>query len=153
MYARRHNLVEFGDLAKELLVSYNIAETVEQLHESKTRSLVAEEENQSPDDEVLSCPSTTGPRKLKPKLVNSISVQSSSVRESIKDSNVKDNSIQKSRGSWNRNSVNSKSNLNAGTRSLQKKLQNVSLEQTNDKKDMVKKKGKKCVGEKGNRLN
>lgn len=40
-------------------------------------------------------------------------------------------------------------NLNAGTRSLQKKLQNVSLARSNDKKDMVKKKGKKCVAEKG----
>lgn len=51
--------------------------------------------------------------------------------------------MRKSRGSLKRNSVILKSNVNAGTRTLQKKLQNFSIQQTSDKKDMVKKTMKK----------
>lgn len=77
-------------------------------------------------------------------MTGQFSAQLQSLRElTKKERTARDNSMRKSRGSLKRNSVILKSNVNAGTRTLQKKLQNFSIQQTSDKKDMVKKTMKK----------
>lgn len=70
-YARKYDLAEFENTTKQLLESYNIVESFEQMQVSETVSQALEERTQSSDDNVHSS-STAGTRKLKPKSLNPV---------------------------------------------------------------------------------
>ncbi|KAL7192122.1 hypothetical protein ACSBR2_024044 [Camellia fascicularis] len=150
-YARRHNLAELGESVKELFESYNILENFEQLQVSETCSQVPEEGTRSSDDDVHSSSSVTGARKLKPKSLNTeTTVQASAVTESAKkDTTQKDNPGTRTRGSWNKNSANTRPASKTAGSSISKKSQIPSKQESNKDKDKIKRVGKKAACEQG----
>ncbi|CAL5372439.1 unnamed protein product [Camellia sinensis] len=150
-YARRHNLAELREFVKELFESYNILENFEQLQVSETCSQVPEEGTRSSDDDVHSSSSVTGARKLKPKSLNTeTTVQASAVTESAKkDTTQKDNPGTRTRGSWNKNSANTRPALKTAGSSISKKSQIPSKQESNKDKDKIKRVGKKAACEQG----
>lgn len=140
-YARRHNLVELGELAKELFESYNIVECFEQMQVSETFSHVPEEGTQSSDDDVHSSYSAIGIQKLKPKSLNTSSPIKGSVKEVVKKSDP----APRIRASVSKNSANSKSASAAAGHEAQNKSQKPSKEHSNMQKHKVKKPEKKSA--------
>ncbi|KAI7746213.1 hypothetical protein M8C21_026153, partial [Ambrosia artemisiifolia] len=93
-YACRHNLLDVGESAKEVLESYGIQESIEQLQVSVTCSHVPE------DDDAHSLSSATGVSKLRPK---SLSNSASSVaKESVRETAQKSNSVSKTKAPMNK---------------------------------------------------
>ncbi|KAD4888937.1 hypothetical protein E3N88_21010 [Mikania micrantha] len=78
-YASRHNLLDLAESVKELLESYGIPESIEQLQVSETCSHVPEGDNES----AHSVSSATGGSKLKPKSLNNSA--SSAAKESVRE--------------------------------------------------------------------
>ncbi|CAL5374704.1 unnamed protein product [Camellia sinensis] len=150
-YARRHNLAELGEFVKELFESYNILENFEQLQVSETCSQVPEEGTRSSDDDVHSSSSVTGARKLKPKSLNTENtVQASAGTESAKkDTTQKDNPGTRTRGSWNKNSANTRPASKTAGSSISKKSQIPSKQESNKDKDKIRRVGKKAACEQG----
>lgn len=146
LYARQHNLLDFGEPAKELLRSYNILEELEQYEASVTCSQVSES-----FDKDSQASSTTESGSLKPKSLSSANIQGSSAPEAAKKESVpKKNPAMKTRASYNRRSTNS---ITESKNNLQKRLPRTSKQEPNKEKGMVKNSEKptasgKC--EKGN---
>lgn len=149
-YARRNSLGELGESVKELFSSYEISENLEQLQVSETCSQVPGEGTRSSDDDVHSSSSTRSTRKLKPKSLNTDAAQVSSVTESAnKETTQKNNPATRVRGSLNKNSVNTRSVSDSGSRNLQRKPQKPSKQDSKTEKVVIKKQGKKSANEEG----
>ncbi|XP_058110796.1 uncharacterized protein LOC131253691 [Magnolia sinica] len=115
-YARRHNLLELGEPAKEVFESYNVLEDLEQLQASETCSQVPE----SSDGE-SNASSTTKAGSLKPKSINLENIRTSSVKGAVKKEGIqKGMPAARNRTSFNRNSITTNS-VNGSN--LQKKTQ------------------------------
>ncbi|KAK9090666.1 hypothetical protein Sjap_023843 [Stephania japonica] len=142
-YARRHNLVELGEPAKELLASYNIIEDLEQLAVSETCSHVPEEGTRSSDEDVKST-SSTGARKLKPKSLNTEGFEASA--ESTKEVSQKKNHGG-NRASSTRNSKNSKLAQVTGGSNNQKKSPRPTRHEASKEKPMTRSNLKKSSTE------
>ncbi|PON34692.1 hypothetical protein PanWU01x14_342440 [Parasponia andersonii] len=153
-YARRHNLIDFGDPLKELFESYNIVESTGQLQISESCSQVPEEGSRSSDDEIRSSSSAVSTRnlKLKPKVSNSDAAQVSPFAGSTKKNTTQKTNppAARIRGSLTKDSANlrSLSATGANNKSL-KKPQKPSKQEVNKEKDLIKKKGKKSADEQG----
>ncbi|XXG46774.1 hypothetical protein AAC387_Pa02g1533 [Persea americana] len=131
LYARQHNLLDFGEPAKELLRSYNILEELEQYEASVTCSQVSES-----FDKDSQASSTTESGSLKPKSLSSANIQGSSAPEAAKKESVpKKNPAMKTRASYNRRSTNS---ITESKNNLQKRLPRTSKQEPNKEKGMVK---------------
>ncbi|KAL8230676.1 hypothetical protein R6Q57_000454 [Mikania cordata] len=78
-YASRHNLLDLAESVKELLESYGIPESIEQLQVSETCSHVPEGD----DESAHSLSSATGVSKLKPKSLNNSA--SSAAKEPVRE--------------------------------------------------------------------
>ncbi|KAL6973317.1 hypothetical protein U1Q18_027497 [Sarracenia purpurea var. burkii] len=148
-YAQRHNLSELGEPVKELFESYNI---LDQLQVSETISQVPEEGTQSSDYDAHSSTSVTRTRKLIPKPLNTsdATVQASSVKESAKGTAQKDNPRMRARGSWNKNSSDTRSASETAGRNTTKKTQKPSKQESNKDKDKMKGEGERAAYEQGN---
>ncbi|KAF9626580.1 hypothetical protein IFM89_036095, partial [Coptis chinensis] len=96
-YVRRHKLVEFGESLKELLISYDISEDIEQLQISETCSKLPVETTQLSEEGVHSSSSVNGGKKLKPKAFSQENVQDSSYVEPAKKANTQKISPSKNR--------------------------------------------------------
>lgn len=137
-YARKHNLAEFEDTTKQLLDSYNIVESFEQMQVSETIPHALGEGTQSSDDDVHSS-STAGNRKLKPKSLNPVS--SAQVQGSGKDTSKKSTPAPRIRSSVvTQSDASSKSTSVAMGQKTQSKNQKPSKE---NEKHKVKKQEKK----------
>ncbi|XP_052180865.1 uncharacterized protein LOC127794040 [Diospyros lotus] len=149
-YACRHNLAELGEPVKELFESYDILESLEQLQVSESCSQMPEEGTRSSDDDVHSSSSVTGTRKLKPKSLNpDATAQNSEVKESAKQgATQKDNLRMKTRGTLNKNSVNTRTDPETAGRFASKKSQKPTKNECDKKKDKNKQ-GKNAASEQG----
>ncbi|XP_008239861.1 PREDICTED: uncharacterized protein LOC103338439 [Prunus mume] len=126
-YVVRHNLDDLEDPLKELLESKSNVER-EQLLVSETCSQVPDEGTRSSDDDVKSCSSIMGTRKLKPKSLNT-------------------DAAPVSRGSLVKTSSNSGPVSENGARGpTAKKPQKPSKQESNKVKDRTKKQGDKSAG-------
>lgn len=146
-YARRHDLAEVGELAKELFESYNVVESFEQMQVSETFSHVPGEGTQSSDDDVHSSSSTMATQKLKPKSLNTS--DTSPVKESVREVSKKINPAPRVRTTVSKNSANSKSVSEAVGHKPQKKSQKPNKQDSNMEKHKVKKQEKKSAHEEG----
>lgn len=134
LYARRHNLLELGEPAKELLSSYNILEELEQLQTSETCSQV----HVSSDDD--SQASSTKAGRLKPRALSSGNSRGSTVAEASKgESAQKRNPVGKNRGPSNRNSSNSNSVTDNKSNLQMKRSQRSSKQESQSEKGKIKK--------------
>ncbi|XP_050871008.1 uncharacterized protein LOC127073822 isoform X2 [Lathyrus oleraceus] len=146
-YLRRHQLDEHGELAKELVESYNIADIIEQPQVSESISQMPEEGARSTDDEVQYSSSTMGAGKLTPKCLNTDSPQLTSppvtfIEPTKKETNQKKNLGSKLRENLKMTSANSKSASDIrNSRSVKKSEKPSKLETS---KSGVKKRGKKA---------
>ncbi|KAL6997288.1 hypothetical protein U1Q18_007413, partial [Sarracenia purpurea var. burkii] len=153
-YARKHDLAELGESAKELFETYNIAESIEQLHVSETFSQVHEEGARSFDDDDVHSTSGTGTRKLKPKSLNTDAAAKAApiIKSAKKDTSQKDHSGARTRGSLNKNSTNAKTAPEIRGRSISNKSQRPNKQEFNKDKDKkMKKEGNKFLCEQGSR--
>ncbi|XVE54831.1 hypothetical protein DITRI_Ditri03aG0114100 [Diplodiscus trichospermus] len=147
-YVRRHNLSENEETIKELLERYNVSEKSDQPQVSETCSQVPEEGTRSSDDEVHSVSSAVGSRKLKPKSLNTDAAQVSTVAESAKKGTLKNNPATRNRV-LNKNSSNSRSGSDTGSRLLQKKTQKTTKPEPVKGKDKTKRQGTPSANEEG----
>ncbi|PQQ10172.1 uncharacterized protein Pyn_12019 [Prunus yedoensis var. nudiflora] len=146
-YVVRHNLDDLEDPLKELLESKSNVER-EQMQISETCSQVPDEGTRSSDDDVKSCSSTMGTRKLKPKSLNTDAAPVSPVKASAKKE-IAQKSIPatKTRGSLVKTSSNSGPVSDNGARGpTAKKPQKPSKQESNKVKDRTKKQGDKSAG-------
>ncbi|VVA17066.1 PREDICTED: LOC110660421 isoform [Prunus dulcis] len=146
-YVVRHNLDDLEDPLKELLESKSNVER-EQLQVSETCSQVPDEGTRSSDDDVKSCSSAMGTRKLKPKSLNTDAAPVSPVKASAKKE-IAQKSIPatKTRGSLVKTSSNSGPVSDNGARGpTAKKPQKPSKQESNKVKDRTKKQGDKSAG-------
>lgn len=144
-YAGRYNLLDLGESAKEVLKSYDISETIEQLQVSETCSHVPVEGTNSLEDDARSLSSVS---KLKPKSL--ISSASSTEKESAKETTPKSNFVSKIKAPMTRNSANKSHAVETGNNNIQKKSKKPSKQESNKEKQMVKTEGMKPADEKGN---
>ncbi|XP_028753677.1 uncharacterized protein LOC114713245 [Neltuma alba] len=147
-YVRRHNLADLGEPVKELFESYNITDTEDKTQQSQiseTISQVPEEGTRSSDEDVRSSSSTVGTGKLKPKCLNIDSTQiSSPAKESVKKvTGQKNNGGSRARVDASKNSSNSRSALETGSRRSLKKSEKPSKQEAGKEKGKVMEKGKK----------
>ena len=147
-YTQRHNnLSELWELVKELFERYNISENIEQLQVSETISQVPEEGTRSSDDDVQSSSSTGGTRKLRPRSLNTDATQTSPVAESAKKETIqKSNRATRTRGSLNKNSVNSRPVSETEGNKLLKKHEKPNKVESNKLKDKNKRGKKSAAG-------
>ncbi|XP_027369129.1 uncharacterized protein LOC113874973 [Abrus precatorius] len=128
-YVGRNQLTELGEPVKELLESYNIAETIEQTQVSESISLVPEEGTRSSDDEVHCCSSSTmDTAKLKPKCNTAF------IAPAVKETSQKNNDASRLRENLRKNTANSRSASGSGNRRLAKKSEKHTKQQTNKEK-------------------
>ncbi|KAF7838430.1 muscle M-line assembly protein unc-89-like isoform X1 [Senna tora] len=124
-YVQRHQLAELEEPVKELFERYNISENTEQLQVSESVSQVPEEEattKLSSDDDVQNSCSTMSTGNLKPKCLNiDSSTLSPETEPTKKETSQKGNPKSKGRSSFSKNSVNSRSGSESGTRRSVKK--------------------------------
>ncbi|CAK9155692.1 unnamed protein product [Ilex paraguariensis] len=148
-YARRQNLVELGEIVKELFEIYSITETFEQLQVSETCSHVPDEGTRSSDDDVYSTSSIPGTQKLKPKSLNTSTLDTSPVKKSAKQTPQTRNSVTRIRGLVNKSSANSKTATEVQVHNAHRKSHMSSKQESSKLKDKVKKQGKKSAHEEG----
>ncbi|XP_011047160.1 PREDICTED: uncharacterized protein LOC105141595 [Populus euphratica] len=151
-YVGRHELSDFGESVKELFESYNISDHQEQVQVSETCShVLPDDATRSSDDEVHSSLSITGgTRKLRPRSLNADAPQVSTVTQSAnkETSQRKNTTATNTRGgSLNKNTENSRTVSDTGSRRVQKKPQKSSKEETTKRK--IKKQEKKSAAEEG----
>lgn len=147
-YAQRYDLSELGEPVKELFEKYNISENTEHLQVSETFSQVPEEGTRSSDDDVHSSSSTGGTRKLKPRSLNTDANQTSPTESAKKRTIQKSISSVRTRGSFYKNSANSKPVSETVGRKSLKKPEKPSKLDSNKEKDKTKQgKGKKSAAE------
>jgi hypothetical protein len=150
-YVGRHELSDFGETVKELFESYNIPDHQEQVQVSETCShVLPDDATRSSDDEVHSSLSITGTRKLRPRSLNADASQVSTVTQSAnkETSQRKNTTATNTRvGSLNKNTENSRTVSETGSRRVQKKPQKSSKEETTKRK--IKKQEKKSAAEEG----
>lgn len=143
-YVRRHDLSELGESVKELFEIYKISENLELSEVSRTCSQVPAEPNQLSDDDVHSSSSSiTDAEKLKPK---SLDINAEEIHQ-VKKPN-KDDSVKKTTRSVSKNAANaasSKSGSEVRGRSIQKKPQKPTKQESAQDNDKVKKQGKKSA--------
>lgn len=147
-YLGRHNLGENDEAIMELLKSYNVSENSDQPQVSETCSQLPEEGTRSSDDEVHSVSSVVVSRKLKPKSLNTDAAQASSVAESAKKAIPKNNPVTRNRA-LNKNSSNSRSVSDTGSRTVQKKTQKTTRQEPVKGRDRAKRPGIKSANEEG----
>ncbi|EOY21759.1 Uncharacterized protein TCM_013867 isoform 1 [Theobroma cacao] len=145
-YLGRHNLGENDEAIMELLKSYNVSENSDQPQVSETCSQLPEEGTRSSDDEVHSVSSVVVSRKLKPKSLNTDAAQASSVAESAKKAIPKNNPVTRNRA-LNKNSSNSRSVSDTGSRTVQKKTQKTTRQEPVKGRDRAKRPGIKSANE------
>ncbi|GAA0151292.1 hypothetical protein LIER_10039 [Lithospermum erythrorhizon] len=144
-YARKHNLTEFGDSAKELFENYNITENFEQLQISQTCSHLPEEGTRSSDDDVHSTSSVGNMGQVKRNLLAGDAAKTMQVNQPKKEKIEKDGSVSKLRKSiTNKNLSSLKSPADTQGRNSQKRPQKTKQELSDDK---VKKSAKKPAHE------
>lgn len=146
-YVRRHELSEVGEPVKELFESYNISDN--QVQVSETCSQMPEEATRSSDDEVQSSSCTLGTRKLRPRSLNADAASTASTEAAVKGTTQKNTPAIRTRSSLNKNTANSRSFSDNGTRKLERKPQKPSKLDATKEKDKIKKQGKKCATEEG----
>lgn len=150
-YVGRHELSDFGETVKELFESYNIPDHQEQVQVSETCShVLPDDATRSSDDEVHSSLSITGTRKLRPRSLNADASQVSTVTQSAnkETSQRKNTTATNTRvGSLNKNTENSRTVSETGSRRVQKKPQKSNKEETTKRK--IKKQEKKSAAEEG----
>lgn len=149
-YARRHDLAELGEPAKELFERYNMG-SFEQMQVSETISRAPEEGTQSSDDDLHSSSTTIGTEKLKPKSLNTS--DTSQVKGSVKEVTKKIIPAPMARTYARKNSANSKSASEIVGHNAQKKYQKPSKQDPTMEKYKVKKEEKKSAPEEGNFVN
>lgn len=140
-YARRHNLAELGEPAKQLFKSYNISENLEP-QVSETISQVFEEGTRSSDEDVHSSSSVTGARKLKPK---SLDIDATSAKASSGVAKL----AKKGAKFSTRKSVNATSASENVGHSISKKSQKTTKKESEIDKSKMQKQGKCVATEKG----
>lgn len=134
LYARRHNLLEFGEPAKELLSDYNILAELEQLQTSETCSRLP-----SSSDEDSQSSSTAKVGSLKPKSLSSENIQGSAATKIEKKESVqKRNPITGNRAAYSRNSANSSSVTDNRSNIQQKRTQRPIRKESNSEKRKIK---------------
>ncbi|XVE56981.1 hypothetical protein DITRI_Ditri04bG0054900 [Diplodiscus trichospermus] len=146
-YISRHNLDENEEAIKELLESYSVAENSDQPQVSETCSQVPEGARSS-DDEVHSVSSAVGSRKLKPKSLNTSAAQVSSVAESATKATPKNNPATRNKV-LNKNSSQSRSVSDTGSRNLQKQTQKTTKTEPVKGKETSKRQTTKLANEEG----
>lgn len=128
-YACHHNLLDLGELVKEVLESYGIPETIEQLQVSETCTNIPEDDEES----AISLSSATGVSKLKPKsLTNSAS---SAAKESVKEATQKSNTVSRIKAPMNKK--------------MEKNCKKTIKQESNKEKQKVKTGGMKPADEQG----
>ncbi|XP_076902881.1 uncharacterized protein LOC143557769 [Bidens hawaiensis] len=133
-YALRHNIIDLGESAQEVLQSYEISEAILQ-------------GTQSPSEDAQSLSSVTGIQKPKPKPKSSTTNIGSVAKESVKETQSK-KLVSNTKGLANKKVTSQHSGLEAGSRKMQKNIQKpVKKEVNKEKQQMMKSKGKKPVTE------
>ncbi|KAK1433744.1 hypothetical protein QVD17_10660 [Tagetes erecta] len=99
-YACRHNLLELGESVKQVLESYGIPETIEQLQVSETCTHIPEDEEESAN----SLSSAIGVSKLKPRSINNSA--SSAAKEPVKETTQKSNTVSRVKAPMNKKTEN-----------------------------------------------
>nr|XP_043617349.1 uncharacterized protein LOC122589165 [Erigeron canadensis] len=135
-YACRHNLLDLEESAKEVLQSYEISESLEQLQVSETCSHVPE------DDDARSLSSAIGNSKPKPRSMNSSA--SSAAKTSVKEATRKSNSVSKIEAPMVKIQ---KAATNTGNNKMQKNIKKLSKQDSKKEKQMVKTEAMKPTNE------
>ncbi|KVH98874.1 uncharacterized protein LOC112514774 [Cynara cardunculus var. scolymus] len=139
-YALRHNILDLGESAKEVLQSYEIPKCIEQVQVSETYcSHEPEQGTQSSSDEAHSLSSVNEIPKLKPRSSNNSA--GSTAKESAKETNQK-KLVSTTKSSTNKKTVDQQSALQGGRSKMQNDLPKPS-KKSNKEKQMVKSNGKK----------
>ncbi|XP_076925042.1 uncharacterized protein LOC143587720 [Bidens hawaiensis] len=132
-YALRHNIIDLGESAQEVLQSYEISETILQ-------------GTQSPSEDAQNLSSVTGIQKPKPKPKSSTTNIGSVAKESVKETHQK-KLVSNTKGLTNKKVTSQQSGLESGSRKVQKNFQKPVKKEVNKEKQLVKSKGKKPVTE------
>ncbi|KAI3673435.1 hypothetical protein L6452_39554 [Arctium lappa] len=143
-YALRHNILDLGESAKEVLQSYEIPKCIEQMQVSETYcSHEPEQGTQSSSDDAHSLSSINEIPKQKPRSSNNSA--GSAAKESTKENNQK-KLVSRTKSSTNKKTANQQSALKAGRGKMQNDLRKPN-KKSNKEKQMVKSKGNKSATE------